>query len=44
MNPRKAVSDQPLSQFVLHGGDKRYPMANKIEAIPLIDAMNELAH
>lgn len=31
-------------RIVVHGGDKRYPMANKIEAIPLIDAMHELAN
>ena len=30
-------------RIVIHGGDHRYPMANKIEALPLIDAMLELA-
>jgi hypothetical protein len=31
-------------RIVVHGGDKRYPMANKIEAIPLLGAMQELAN
>lgn len=27
----------------VHGGDKRYPMGGKIEALPLMEAMRELA-
>jgi predicted AAA+ superfamily ATPase len=30
-------------RVVVHGGDKRFPMANGVEALPLIEAMNELA-
>jgi predicted AAA+ superfamily ATPase len=34
---------KPARRFVIHGGDKRFPMAQGVEALSLIDAMREIS-